>query len=552
MGGGMGGMGGGMFAVEDELNLNAKNPVPSKNQPAAAPAGSPQRPASKANKQVKPAERIVLSVKEGESPASAWERYFTEQEARLESLDDAARKKALVQLLAQVRSTVRHLMDKENKKYGEASALIEAALRHGQMEPWMYEALALAIRADSADKISKGMTVDAAQNEALERALLSAVDFAQDEDQLLLIASYMSHSGLHQRALSLYQQISKANPALPEPYLNGLSLAQRLADVQAIQWACVGVLSQAWTNEQRDLEERAFRIGRATYEQLLSEGRKDEALAFDAAVRKAQQRDCVIKITWTGEADMDLAVEEPTGTVVSARQPRSIAGGVHLGDVTSADGKSTANGFSEAYASPEGFSGEYRILIKKVWGNPTSGKITLDIYTAGGEKQFMAHEIHEQIPLNEKDTLVRFTLKEGRRKEALREEQVARAVKMQNASDRAVLAQQLAALGNAQGGAATPLANTLNNAAEMGFVPGFFLRGAVGYRPVLSTLPDGAFMTVQSAVISADRRYVRVAPSPNFTQVLNFSTFNFVQGTGSGPMPVGGGGGFGGGGVGGT
>ena len=44
---------------------------------------------------------------------------------------------------------------------------------------------------------------------------------------------------------------------------------------------------------------------------------------------------------------------------------------------------------------------------------------------------------------------------------------------------------------------------------------------------------------------------MRVAPSPNFTQVLDFSTFNFVQGTTSGPTAVGGQGGFGGGGAGG-
>src|SRR5207244_376425 len=137
---------------------------------------------------------------------------------------------------------------------------------------------------------------DAAQTEALERALLSAVDFAQDENQLLLIAAYMAQSGLERRALSLYQQVSKSNASRPEPYLQGLVLAQRLNDVQAIQWACAGVLSQAWSNDQRELAERAFRIGRATYNQLVADGRKTEAQAFDAAVRKAQQRDCVVMV----------------------------------------------------------------------------------------------------------------------------------------------------------------------------------------------------------------------------------------------------------------
>src|SRR5262245_12423999 len=125
------------------------------------------------------------------------------------------------------------------------------------------------------DKISKGMTVDAAQTEALERALLSAVDFAQDEDQLLLIATYMSQAGLEQRALSLYQQISKSNPSRPEPFLQGLALAQKLNDVQAIQWACVGVLSQAWSNDQRELAGGAVRIGRATAQRVVGDCRQE-------------------------------------------------------------------------------------------------------------------------------------------------------------------------------------------------------------------------------------------------------------------------------------
>src|SRR5262245_12424000 len=82
---------------------------------------------------------------------------------------------------------------------------------------------------------------------------------------------------------------------------------------------------------------------------LVTAGRKPDAESFDAAVRQAQQRDCVVMVTWTGDADIDLVVEEPAGTLVSQRQPRSVSGGVHLGDVSSADGKSTAKGFSEAY-----------------------------------------------------------------------------------------------------------------------------------------------------------------------------------------------------------
>jgi hypothetical protein len=59
----------------------------------------------------------------------------------------------------------------------------------------------------------------------------------------------------------------------------------------------------------------------------------------------------------------------------------------------------------------------------------------------------------------------------------------------------------------------------------------FFRRGAVGYRPQITTLPEGAGFQA-TAVISADRRYVRVSPVPFFSQVNEVSTFNFVTGQG--------------------
>jgi Flp pilus assembly secretin CpaC len=86
---------------------------------------------------------------------------------------------------------------------------------------------------------------------------------------------------------------------------------------------------------------------------------------------------------------------------------------------------------------------------------------------------------------------------------------------------------------------------------------------AVGFQPVITQVPDGIFMTVQ-AVVSADRRYVRLAVSPNFQNVTDVFTFSFVSGAqptiggqgggnigGGGGGLGGGGGGFGGGGGGG-
>ena len=209
--------------------------------------------------------------------------------------------------------------------------------------------------------------------------------------------------------------------------------------------------------------------------------------------------------------------------------------------------KSTTKGFSEAYVCPEAFAGEYRVLMRNVWGKPTSGKVTIDIYTHFGSTQQSV--IHEQIPLDDKNALVTFKLDSGRRKDALTEAQVAQVAKaqtIQNVANRALLAQQI---GNGSNSAAQSFSNSLGTAAGLGFVPGFFMRGAVGYRPVITQYPTGANFS-SNAVISADRRYVRVSPSPTFSQITEVNTFNFV--TGSSGTSNGAGGGFGGGGAGGA
>ena len=72
----------------------------------------------------------------------------------------------------------------------------------------------------------------------------------------------------------------------------------------------------------------------------------------------------------------------------------------------------------------------------------------------------------------------------------------------------------------------------------------------MGSRPVITVLPEGTnFFSM--AVISADRRYVRVEPMPLFSGIGEVSTFTFVgdtTGTGGGGGLGGGGGGLGGGG----
>jgi hypothetical protein len=350
--------------------------------------------------------------------------------------------------------------------------------------------------------------------------------------------------------------VTAVNPSRHDAYLQGLQLAQRLNDAKGIEWACVGILSQSWPREQSQLAANAFRLAKATHDQLLADKKTAEAKQLDEAVRKAAIRDVLVMVSWTGDADIDIAVEEPAGTQCSFRQPRSTSGGVLLGDVSSADSGKTSDGFREIYVCGEAFDGQYRVALRNVWGKPTGGKVTVDIFTHFGTPQQKV--IHEQIPLGEKPAVVVFEMKEGRRQDALPEAQVAQVARIQNAVNQAILAQQMAGLNNGSGAANNfnaGLAQQMALANRLGYGRG----GAVGYRPQITVLPEGAqFMA--NAVISADRRYVRVSPSPSFTLIAEVYTFNFVsgnqqlqQGAGGGLNGQGGqgGNGFGGGGFGG-
>ncbi|MBL8817542.1 MAG: hypothetical protein JNL58_16070 [Planctomyces sp.] len=71
--------------------------------------------------------------------------------------------------------------------------------------------------------------------------------------------------------------------------------------------------------------------------------------------------------------------------------------------------------------------------------------------------------------------------------------------------------------------------------------------GAVGFQPIISFIPEGINLSV-IAVISADRRYVRLSLSPSFTNIVDVQTFTQVSFGGGAGIGGGGGGGFGGGG----
>ena len=516
------------FSVEDDLNAldNAAKRLDDSSTAAPTAATVGNRPA-----------KIEIEIEKGAKPEVVWEEYFSRNEPQPKA----------------VRNAVRRLINEQ--QFDHVSALISAALRHRQWQPWMYEALALAMEAAGRPKAE------------IERAVMSAVDFANSTEDLLLVGVFLERMGLNQRALQVYRQASELEPLRPEPYMLGLKAAGAIRDIEGLKWASLGILGQAWPKEQANVWRAGLGVSKEVLDRLRAEKRTKEADAFLAELDEAVRRDCVIVVTWTGEADIDVLVGEPSGTVCSLRNPRTTSGGVLLGDGISQIGRDSFGGHSEAYVCPKGFDGTYRMMLRRVWGKVTTGKVNVEVITNLGTSY--AVDIRKKVSLDKDEALVVFELRNGRRKEPLREQQVANDIRSQLVLNRQILAQQLAAaadprslLGMALSRAGSSGTEGVGGGDELRRLLGANFGGAVGYQPVITVLPEGAMM-MATAVISADRRYVRITASPQFTGVAEVNVFNTASGenttgqggTGgqgySGLFGGGGGGGMGGGGMGG-
>jgi hypothetical protein len=425
-------------------------------------------------------------------------------------------------------------------KFDKAADLIAAAIACGHAESWMYESLALATEAAGRPR------------EDVDRALLSAADFASSPVELMQLANYLARFGSDRQAIKLCRQLTRIDPANREAYALAMTVAARTDDAATLAWACPGVLSHEWPAEQQEIVVRAARLAKATIDSLEKAGGTTEVAAFRSAVDRALVRDVVIDLSWTGDADIDVLVEEPAGTVCSLSSPRSSSGGVLLGDdnAVSPAGDATRH---ERYVATEAFPGEYRILVRRAWGKVTADTVTAEITIRRGTDR--EQTLRRQIRMGADDQFLSVNVPEGRRMEPLFDAQIAQDVEAQQSIGKTVLAQQLAAIADpavsqsmsqSRGGSTGP--------GPTGAGVPFFGNGAVGYQPIITTLPEGTNLAAR-AVVSADRRYVRITATPLFSGVGQVTQFNFsgagAGGTGGGGMGGGGMGGMGGGGMGG-
>ena len=230
-------------------------------------------------------------------------------------------------------------------------------------------------------------------------------------------------------------------------------------------------------------------LAKVTHLKLTQEGRVMEANAFEEQVNAARKRDMVVRVNWTGDADLDIRVKEPAGTICSLSNPQTVSGGVFWATLPAAV-KSQRRWFLGVLRLLEGYAGQYEVLIRRIYGEVTGGKVTVEIFTDFGSPD-QQHTI-QQIDLSDEGAMVQVAVKNGHRQEPIAAAQLAHIRNEQLATGRAVLG-QFAGDGAAGNSSAQDYYNfrrmlAANNRRGFGFPVG---GGAVGYRPVITTLSEG-------------------------------------------------------------
>lgn len=394
--------------------------------------------------------------------------------------------------------------------------MIEAAIIHGHSQPWMYDVLALT------------MEISGRPKNEIERVLFSSIDFTgATYESLIYSAAYLMRFDRHDSALKLYRQASELQPARPEPYVLSLNQMKHIKELDNIEWVVTGVLSQVWTSGYEARHRRARAIAIETEKKLRDQDKIKQADRFAKLVRQAQQRDLVVKISWSGDGDIDLIVEEPWGSVCSAESTYSAGGGAFLHE---GYGPRVENSY-ESYVCSRGAPGTYRIHIRHILGEIVGKRVRLNIMRYQGTADEFSQSLI--VPVTDQDQVIHVALPNGRRNRLRAVPDKNESQAMSNRRERSPILQLLArnhSRTHRAGRSFQESRNVINQSVAGGGPAGGL---TVGFTPVVTVLSEGITMSAM-ALVSGDRRYVRLSIAPSFNTITDVFTFSFVNFGGGG------------------
>jgi hypothetical protein len=286
--------------------------------------------------------------------------------------------------------------------------------------------------------------------------------------------------------------------------------------VDAIEWAAVGILTQAWGKNHEDLHLLADDAVAEAEQILTSQGKEKQLQQFQAKIAVARQRDLVLKLTWNGSADLDLIVEEPLGTVCSRKNKFSRGGGVLVHD---GFGPKAQNAY-ELYVCPMAAAGEYKLTVHYVVGEVVAkqAKLTIIRHQGGLDETTTT----QSVSLAGTDTVLRLGLKSGRRTELSADVPVTGYLPAAPPADRYKVASQIQRADYSSADQAKAIERVRHQEV---------LRQNGGFQaavqPIVRTFGEGVQLGAM-AVVSPDRRFVRLNLNPTFTAITDVFTFTFA------------------------
>ena len=181
-----------------------------------------------------------------------------------------------------------------SRQHEEVIALLEQAIIHAKIQPWMYDILALSMEAAGRPKSQ------------IERVMLSSQDLiSNDASSMIMLAAYLTRFERTERALELYRQAAHLEPQRPEPFLQALALARRTRNAEAVVWSAPEVLAYAWGSDRAPLRREAEQAAADAVQQLMKAGKLSKAVELQEGMRSARELDLVVRL---GVDDVVVAV----------------------------------------------------------------------------------------------------------------------------------------------------------------------------------------------------------------------------------------------------
>jgi hypothetical protein len=272
-----------------------------------------------------------------------------------------------------------------------AAEVLKGNLRKGiATDDWAHEALAVALQ-----------TAGTANPIEVERAAVSGIDLDPSSAKAYLkAASAAAKANNHTQAVTFCRRAAACSPNDPTPYANALAYAEKATDLKsdAVMWAADGLLKRDWTNTD-GIDYHKETVGRLPKIEAKLKAAGENVAPLAATIAEQNRRDLVIELLWQGNADLDLIVAEPTGSVCSSTNRRTTGGGALKADILEQQ-----NDRSEVYTAGSAFGGTYTVSAKQAFGRAVGGRAALKVTKFKGTPKESVELI--DLPLDGKSVTV--------------------------------------------------------------------------------------------------------------------------------------------------